>query len=235
MDPGLSMGDNNLDVSSNHGAGDAGHGLGINDLADFFDPRKTINHSLSTTPVHSRSVFSKQETRMKQTPSSGPPSPSMLETPATVATCTSYIQQSSPNSLLQVPRMHNIHSTPPSPSVKPFPQLGNPDGSNLRGSLSRRNTKSKPLASAKKAEEVSEELATKIAKFIDLYRGPPKDIQATIKNQLLLTFNPGLSRKRRAQMASLNDDSNSTKKRLIACDQCPTTTARQCDMRYVHH
>ncbi|KAL8917037.1 MAG: hypothetical protein Q9208_008212 [Pyrenodesmia sp. 3 TL-2023] len=120
---------------------------------------------------------------------------------------------------------------PPSPSMKAFPQLENPEGSNVRGNLSRRNTKSKPLASAKKAEEVSEELATKIAKFIDLYRGPPKDIQATIKNQLLLTFNPGLSRKRCAQMASLNDDASSKKRRLIVCDQCPTTTARQCDMR----
>ncbi|KAI4193256.1 MAG: hypothetical protein LQ346_003978 [Caloplaca aetnensis] len=123
--------------------------------------------------------------------------------------------------------MHDFHSTPPSPSAKTSPNVEHSDGS----SMLRRNTKSKPMASAKKAEEVSEELATKITKFIDLYRGPSTDMRASIKNQLLLTFNPELSRKRCAQMASLKDGPDTSKKRLIACDQCPTTTARQCDMK----
>ncbi|KAL9011286.1 MAG: hypothetical protein Q9173_003859 [Seirophora scorigena] len=96
--------------------------------------------------------------------------------------------------------------------------------------LSRQGSKTKPMTSAKKAEAVSEELASEIAKIIDLYRGPREDIQATIKSRLLLAFNPGLSSKRSAQIAALKDDLNQNKKRRITCDQCPTTTARLCDM-----
>lgn len=230
MGPGLSMGANNLNDSSHQDAGGPGHGLGISDLPDFLDPSITINHSLNPTPVQSQTIFNQRETHMK-TADSDIMSPGPLKMPATLATCTSFLQQLSPNSLLQVPKMHDFHSTPPSPSAKTSPNVEHSDGS----SMLRRNTKSKPMASAKKAEEVSEELATKITKFIDLYRGPSTDMRASIKNQLLLTFNPELSRKRCAQMASLKDGPDTSKKRLIACDQCPTTTARQCDMKYVHH
>ncbi|KAL8902548.1 MAG: hypothetical protein Q9207_004604 [Kuettlingeria erythrocarpa] len=226
MDPGLSMGANNLDDSSHQGAGGPGHGLGISDLPDFLDPSITINRSLNPTPVQSHSIFDQRETHMK-TAGSDIMSPGPLKMTETIATCTSFPQKLSPNNLLQVPKMHDFHSTPPSPSAKASPNLGHQDGS----SMLRRNTKSKPMASAKKAEEVSEELATQITKFIDLYRGPSTDMRANIKNQLLLTFNPELSRKRCAQMASLKDGPDSSKKRLIACNQCPKTTARQCDMK----
>ncbi|KAI4177993.1 MAG: hypothetical protein LQ343_000077 [Gyalolechia ehrenbergii] len=120
---------------------------------------------------------------------------------------------------------------PISPSSKSFSELEPPNNVDLSKYPSKRSTKSKPLASAKRAEEVSEKLASEITKCINLYRDSPGDIQATIKNRLLLTFNPDLSRKRSAQMASLQEDISEGKRARIACDQCSATTARQCDMK----
>lgn len=224
----------NLDDSSNQGAGEACLAHDINELANFIDPSITMDRAMNALSTETRSSFDSSDSQMKQNQNLDLIRPDSLGKPANVATYTSYTQQFDQNGLLQVPKASMTpHKRPLSPLSDAFPKPGNVDCSDIPGSLSRRNIKSKPLASAKKAQQVSEELASEIAKLIDLYKGPPEEIEATIKNKLLLTFNPGLSRKRSAQMASLSDDLNHTKKRRITCDQCSTTTARQCDMRCV--
>ncbi|KAI4283203.1 MAG: hypothetical protein L6R38_002325 [Xanthoria sp. 2 TBL-2021] len=99
---------------------------------------------------------------------------------------------------------------------------------------SRKAPKTKPLASTKKAEQLSEELASEIAKYIDLSKGHPENIQAAIKSRVLLALNPSLSRKRTAQMASMKEDLIHPKRKKITCNQCSVTTARQCDIKYVN-
>lgn len=225
---------NNLDDSSNQGAGEAYLGPEMNELANFLDPRVTINRPVNTISIQNFSTTNRSETRMKHIQNSESTSPDLFETPTKITTYKSHLPQTNPDRLLQVPSINDIIDQRLSPSPEASRKPGNVDGPSMPGASSNRNVKSKPLASAKKAEEVSEELASKIATFIGHYRGPTKDIQATIKEQLLLIFNPGLSRKRSAQSASLEDDLKQNKKRRVTCDQCSTTTARQCDMRYVH-
>ena len=147
-----------------------------------------------------------------------------------IQTC-SPLSQTSSNHFLRVPEINIPRKRPLSPSPKALLEQNTVNDTKSPGSLLSKNIKSKPLASAKKAEEVSNALASEIAKCMALHRGSPGDIQATIKDRLLLTFNPELSRKRSAQKAFLEDDLNQGKKRRVRCDQCPATTARECDMR----
>ncbi|KAL8652327.1 MAG: hypothetical protein Q9210_002749 [Variospora velana] len=235
MDSGLSMQANNLDDSSIQGAGEACLGSNVNELSNFIKSNLTSDHPSSPVPVQTSSMLDSSGPLKKHTHYSELDSPSCIGVPANSSPFTSLVQQSGPNHWLQVPQVKHSHTSPPAPSAKTSPNLGNGDMPKDPAALSRRSTKTKPLTSAKKAEAVSEQLASEIAKFINLYRGPPEEIQATIKSRLLLTFNPGLCSKRSAQMAALKDNLNQNKKRRIACDQCPTTTARQCDMRCVNH
>ncbi|KAI4182512.1 MAG: hypothetical protein LQ348_004834 [Seirophora lacunosa] len=231
MEPGLSMQANNLDDSSNQGAGEACLGAGVNGLPNFINQNLTSDHPLSPAPVPSCSSLDRPESQKKHTHFSELNSPSFAGISANTSLFPSLIQQSDPNQWLQVPKVRYSHNSPSVPTATTSANLGNgimPP--KYPAALSRRGSKTKPMTSAKKAEAVSEELASEIAKIIDLYRGPREDIQATIKSRLLLTFNPGLSSKRSAQIAALKDDLNQNKKRRITCDQCPTTTARLCDM-----
>ncbi|KAL8811456.1 MAG: hypothetical protein Q9200_001776 [Gallowayella weberi] len=136
--------------------------------------------------------------------------------------------------LLQVPGSHSPRSRPQSPSWKPFRMQKEGNDPGTFRDAPKKTTRSKPLASTKKALQISEELASEIAKSIDLSKGHPKDIEEFIKNRVLLALNPDSSRKRSAQMADLKDDIDRGRAKRIKCDQCPATTARQCDMKYVN-
>lgn len=226
---------NNLEDSSNQGAGEASLAPDINGLGDFINPSITLDHHMNAVPTCTFSSFDNSEVHTKLKQNSGSISSNSFVMPENIATCTPYIQQPGPNRLLQVPTVNNTHHRPLSPSPKRSPPLGDIECSEIAGVPPTKSIKSKPLTSAKKAEEVSEELASEIARIIDLHTGPPEKIQSTIKRQILLKFHPALSRKRSATMASLKDDQDGSKKRKITCDQCSATTARQCDMRYLHH
>lgn len=236
MDPGHSKQANNLDDSSNHDAGDVRLGPEISGMTNFINPRITFDSPLSTLSVPTY-TFDGLENQDKHTSISSPISPDLPEISTNVARYSSSLQQPDTSHLLQVPDMNSPRKRkrPISPSSKSFSELEPPNNVDLSKYPSKRSTKSKPLASAKRAEEVSEKLASEITKCINLYRDSPGDIQATIKNRLLLTFNPDLSRKRSAQMASLQEDISEGKRARIACDQCSATTARQCDMKYIPH
>ncbi|KAL8721150.1 MAG: hypothetical protein Q9225_002108 [Loekoesia sp. 1 TL-2023] len=230
MAPGLSMQANNLDDSSNHGAGDVGLGPEDSEITNFINPRITYDHPLNTLSVQTYS-FDNSEAQMKHTPNPSPISPNLPEASSNVARYSPSLQQPDTSHLLQVPELNTPHKRPLSPSSKLGSELGNMNNTSTSKYFSKRSTKSKPMASAKKAEEVSEELASEITNCITLHRGSPGHIHATIKDRLLLTFNPVLSQKRSAQTASLKDNLHDGKRRRITCDQCSATTARECDMR----
>ncbi|KAL8807109.1 MAG: hypothetical protein Q9182_000942 [Xanthomendoza sp. 2 TL-2023] len=160
-----------------------------------------------------------------------PLSPHSPDTPSNVAHYASIVPQRMADQLLQVPGSHSPRKRPQSPSWKPgrIQEEGN-DPSPFRDAQ-KKTTKSKPLASTKKALRISEELASEIAKSIDLSRGHPEDMKAIIRNRVLLALHPDCSRKRSAQMADLKDDIGHSRTKRIKCDQCPATMARQCDLK----
>lgn len=224
---------NNLDDSSNHGAGDVGLGPDVSEIS-FINPRITYDQPLNTLSVQTFSLDN-SEPQMKHTPTPSPISPDLPAVSSNVARYSPSLQQPDTSHLLQVPELNTPHKRPLSPSSKSVAELENRNNTSTSKYFFKRSTKSKPMASAKKAEEVSEELASEITKCISLYQGSPGHIHATIKDRLLLTFNPVLSHKRSAQMASLKDNVPDGKKRRITCDQCSATTARECDMRYLNY
>ncbi|KAL8849108.1 MAG: hypothetical protein Q9221_005877 [Calogaya cf. arnoldii] len=226
LDPGLAMEANEMANSSNHDTGDDGPGADIGELTEYLNPSITFDH-----PMNMRPLQCGVDPRMQQAQHFRSLSPHSPDMPSTVAHYVPYIHPPVTDQLLQVPGPKSPRKRTLSPSRKAFSESINAiEPSNLRD-WSKRTPKSKPLASTKKAEQLSEELASEIAKCIDLSRGPPEDIQAAIKNRVLLALNPGLSRKRSAQMASLKDNSGHPKKNKISCNQCSVTTARQCDMK----
>lgn len=212
--------------SSNHDAGDDGPGADIDELTEYLNPSITFDHPMNMMPIQCG-----VDPRMQQAQHFRPLSPHSPEMPSTVAHYVPYIQQPVTDQLLQVPGPKSPRKSALSPSRKAFLEPSNVMGSSDSGVASKRQPKTKPLASTKKAEQLSEELASEITKCIDLSKGQPEDIQAAIKNRVLLALNPSLSRKRSAQMASLRDDLGHSKKKKISCNQCSVTTARQCDMK----
>lgn len=146
--------------------------------------------------------------------------------PSNVAQHMPYNQQHTTDQLLQVPGPNSPSKGPVSPSRKTILEPNNMTQPPNAVEWSRKAPKTKPLASTKKAEQLSEELASEIAKYIDLSKGHPENIQAAIKSRVLLTLNPSLSRKRTAQMASMKEDLIYPKRKKITCNQCSITTAR---------
>ncbi|KAL8755598.1 MAG: hypothetical protein Q9199_003535 [Rusavskia elegans] len=226
LDPVLAMEANEMANSSNHDAGDDGPGADIDELTEYLNPSITFDHPMNMMPIQCG-----VDPRMQQAQHFRPLSPHSPEMPSTVAHCVPYIQQPVTDQLLQVPGPKSPRRSVLSPSRKAFLEPSSVMGSRDSGVASKKQPKTKPLASTKKAEQLSEELASEITKCIDLSKGQPEDIQAAIKNRVLLALNPSLSRKRSAQMASLRDDLGQPKKKKISCNQCSVTTARQCDMK----
>lgn len=232
MDPGHTKQASNLDDSSNHDAGDVRLGPEMSGISHFINPRITFESPLNTLSVPTY-PFDVLETQDKHTSISCPINPDLPDIASSAAGYSPSLQQPDTSHLLQVPDMMNPRKRkrPLSPSPKPLPELETQSSFDASKNSSKKSTKSKPMASAKKAEEVSERLASEITKCINLYRDSPGAIQATIKSRLLHTFNPDLSRKRSAQLASLRAGIDGVKRRRITCDQCSATTARQCDMK----
>ncbi|KAL8993686.1 MAG: hypothetical protein Q9169_006163 [Polycauliona sp. 2 TL-2023] len=228
LDPGVAMEANEMANGSNHDAGDDEPGGNIDDeMTDYLNPSMTFDHTMNMIPPISCGVDSYMQ-QAQQSRSLSPHSPQMQ---STTAHFFPYIQQHNSNQFLQVPGPKNPSKRPLSPSRKAVVQPHNMNEPHNAGETSSKTPKTKPLASTKIAEKLSEELASEIAKCIDLSTGQPEDIQAAIKNRVLLALNPNLSRKRTAQMASLSNDYGHTKKKKITCNQCSVTTARQCDMK----
>ncbi|KAL8690297.1 MAG: hypothetical protein Q9224_004438 [Gallowayella concinna] len=227
LDPGLAIEANDLANSSNHEAGDTQPGADVGELSDYLNPSITFDPHLNILPIQCG-----VESHMPQAQHFRPLSPHSPDTPSNVAHNASAVQQPVASQLLQVPGAYSPGKRPQSPSWKPFRIQDEGNISHTLGDPRKRVIKSsKPLASTRKAEQISEELASEIAKCIDLSRGPPEDIQAAIKNRVLLALNPNLSRKRSAQMAQLRDENGHRGAKKIKCDQCSVTTARQCDMK----
>ncbi|KAL8860144.1 MAG: hypothetical protein Q9178_003408 [Gyalolechia marmorata] len=212
---------NEMANSSNHVAGDTGPGADIGEFTEYLNPSITFEYPMNMMPYQCG-----VDPRMQQAQHLRSLSPHSPETSSIVAR---YLPFSVTDQLLQVPEPNSPGHRPLSPSRKALPGPNNVTELSYLGESSKKGPKSKPLASTKKAEQISEELASEIAQRID-FKGQSENIQAAIKETVLFALNPSLSRKRTAQMASLKDDPGPHKKK-IACAQCPVTTARQCDMK----
>lgn len=213
--------------SSNHDAGNTEPGAGIGELTDYLNPSITFEH-----PMHIMPFQCGVDTPMQQAQHFRSHSPISPGNSSNVARYVPYLQPPIASRLLQAPEHSSPHKRSLSPSRKAFAEPHNGIEPASLGASLKKTPKSKPLASIRKAEQISEELASEIAKCIDLSRGQPGDIQAAIKNRVLHALNPSLSRKRSAQMASLREeDLLHPKRKKITCNQCPVTTARQCDMK----
>ncbi|KAL8911539.1 MAG: hypothetical protein Q9171_003303 [Xanthocarpia ochracea] len=217
---------NELANSSNHVAGDTGPGADIDELTDYLNPSITFNYPMNMMPFHCG-----VDPRMQQAQHFRSLSPHSPEISSLVTRYVPFSAPPVPDQLLQVPEPNSPGNRPISPSRKALPDSDNVTEPSYLGESSKKGPKSKPLASTKKAEQISEELASEIAQRID-FKGQSENIQAAIKETVLFALNPSLSRKRTAQMASLKEDLGPHKKKII-CSQCPVTTARQCDMKYI--
>ncbi|KAL8733999.1 MAG: hypothetical protein Q9166_001760 [cf. Caloplaca sp. 2 TL-2023] len=215
---------NDLANSSNHNAGNTGPGADVGELTNYLNPSITFEHPMNLMPIPCG-----VDPHMPQAQHFRSLSPNSPEVASNVAHYAPYLQPPVTEQLLQVPGPNSPRKRPRSPSGIVC-QGQKPDDLGMLAKSSKKTTKTKPLASNKKAEQISEKLASDIAKCIDLSTCQP-DFQAEIKNRVLLALNPAFSRKRSAQMASLRDDADHRKKKKIACDQCSVMTARQCDMK----
>lgn len=213
--------------SSNHDAGDTGPGADVVELSDHLNPSITFDHPMSIVPIQCG-----VDLRMPRAQHFRSLSPCLPDESPSVGRYASFLQPPMIDQLLQVPGPESPRKRPRSPSEKGFRDDDEGRGSRTLGDAGKKVTKSKPMASERKAEQISEELASEIAKCIDLSTGPPADIQTAIKNRVLHALNPGLSRKRSAQMACMRDEVGRRRKKRISCDQCTVTTARQCEMKY---
>ncbi|KAL8781312.1 MAG: hypothetical protein Q9213_006061 [Squamulea squamosa] len=226
LDPGSAVEAIEMANSSNHNAGDTEPGAGIGELTDYLNPSITFDHPMNMMPFQCG-----VDTRMQQAQHFRSHSPILPGISSNVARYVPYLQPPVASQLLQAPEPNTPHRRSQSPSRTAFEEPHNVVEPASLGTLSKKIPKSKPLASIKKAEQISEELASEIAKCIDPSKGQPGDIQAAIKNKVLLVLNPSLSRKRSAQVASLKEDLLHPKRKKITCNQCSVTTARQCDMK----
>ncbi|KAI4223114.1 MAG: hypothetical protein LQ349_007492, partial [Xanthoria aureola] len=217
---------NEMADSSNHDAGDDGPGADIHEMTEYLNPSITFDHPMNMMPIQCG-----VDPHMQPAQHFRPLSPLTPEMPSTVTHYLPYTQQPVTNQLLQVPGPKSPRKSSISSPRKAFLEPSNVIGSTNPGDAPKGAPKSKPLASTKRAEQLSEQLASEIAKCINLSQGQPEDIQAAIKDRVLLALNPSVSRKRSAQMASLRDDVGHPKKKKIPCNQCSVTTARQCDMK----
>ncbi|KAL8671475.1 MAG: hypothetical protein Q9168_004025 [Polycauliona sp. 1 TL-2023] len=221
LDPGSAAEANEMANSSNHDAGDDEPEADY-EMTECLSPTITFEHSMNMIPIQCG-----VDPHLQQAQHFGSLSPHSPQMPSDMPHYLPYIPQPDPDQLLQIPGQKKSSSKRfLSPSRRAFVEPGHVKEPRNSGKA----PKSKPLASTKIAEQLSEELACEIAKCINLNKGQPADIQADIKSKVLLALNPSLSRKRTAQMASLRDDQGYAKKKKITCNQCPVTTARQCDM-----
>ncbi|KAL9597327.1 MAG: hypothetical protein Q9179_004302 [Wetmoreana sp. 5 TL-2023] len=213
LDPGFSMQASNLDNSSNHDAGDTSPGLDPSGIPDYLNPSV---------------IFDPPQTQNVKPTSANPPDVS-----SNVSHYAPYPQmKSNTNHFLQVPGANASRKRSLSfPGKVPAEQPNTKIRPVLASSSRRRMKEGKPLTSAKRAEEVSDELALEIAEWIEFRKGPRADIQAAIKHRVLLALNVDPLGKRAGRGATPEVDLGRRKRRKITCDQCSVTTARQCDMR----
>ncbi|KAL8958299.1 MAG: hypothetical protein Q9183_005866, partial [Haloplaca sp. 2 TL-2023] len=132
--------------------------------------------------------------------------------------------------LLQVPQTNVSRKRPLSPS--PQRTLEPPKAKRFRSSDNRSKPSlkgRKPITSSKKAEEVSEELASEIKKCIDLSQWSPENMQAAIKDRVLLALNVDLKQKRPIHRVSSEENVGKSKKR-VTCDKCFKTTTTPSEM-----
>ncbi|KAL9600861.1 MAG: hypothetical protein Q9219_002903 [cf. Caloplaca sp. 3 TL-2023] len=231
LDPGFSMQANNFGDSSKLSTGDVGIGTEVDGMTNYVNPRITFAHPLNTLSYQPCSTLDSQEFQLKYTSNTSPVSPEMPETSANMTRYSPNLQHIDTGQLLKVPEPNNSRKGPVLPALQSSMEQRHASGICEGKNLHKKGPKSKPMASAKKAEQVSEALASEITKCINSCQGSSRDIQAAIKNRLLLTFNPELLRKRTAQTAAMDNETNQRKKRRIMCDQCSATTTRECDMR----
>ncbi|KAL8834460.1 MAG: hypothetical protein Q9176_007484 [Flavoplaca citrina] len=229
LDPGTAMEANDMANSSNHDAGDDMPGADMDEMTEYLNPSIAFDHPMTMMPTQCG-----VDPHMQQAQRFGSLSPHSPHVPPNMNHYMPYMQHTITDQLLQVPGPKSPSKGPLSPSQKAFIEPNKVTELTDIGHSSRQAPKTKPLASTKKADQISEELASEIAKCINLSKGRPEDIQAAIKSKVLLALNPGLSRKRSAQMASLNDGHAHSKKRKIKCENCSVTTTRECDMKYIN-
>ena len=91
-----------------------------------------------------------------------------------------------------------------------------------------KNIKTKPSALKLKAEKVSQILASDVVNRLNT--GSVEDIKLIIKNGFMSLFDSDGARKRSSGDASLVEASDPKRKR-VACDYCPKTMVRQCDLK----
>lgn len=85
-----------------------------------------------------------------------------------------------------------------------------------------------PMAMRMKAEQVSQKFASDVVKSMST--GTLEEIQSILKQSVLSLFNADGSRKRSSEDASLVDTSDRKRKR-VACEYCPKTMIRHCDLK----
>lgn len=91
------------------------------------------------------------------------------------------------------------------------------------------DVRGEPAAMRKKAEQVSQKFASDVVKRMST--GTLEEIQSILKQSVLSLFNADGSRKRSSEDASLDETSDRKRKR-VACEYCPKTMIRHCDLKY---
>ncbi|KAL8899904.1 MAG: hypothetical protein Q9192_001346 [Flavoplaca navasiana] len=196
LDPGAAMEANDMANSSNHDAGDDGPGADMDEMTEYLNPSITFDHPMTMMPIQCG-----VDPHMQQAQRFGSLSPHSPHAPPNMNHYMPYMQHPITDQLLQVPGPKSPSKGPLSPSQKAFIEPNNVTELIDIGHSLRQAPKTKPLASTKKADQISEELASEIAKCINLSKGSPEDIQAAIKSRVLLALNPGCSKK----LGSKND------------------------------
>ena len=80
-----------------------------------------------------------------------------------------------------------------------------------------------------KAEQVSQKFASDVVK--QMRKGTLEEIQSILKQSVLSLYNVDGSRKRTSEDASF-DEASDRKRKRVACEYCPKTMIRHCDLKY---
>lgn len=107
-------------------------------------------------------------------------------------------------------------------------RLNDQIASSLNIPIYQKAIKNKPTALKLKAEKVSQILASNVVNRLNT--GSVEDIKLIIENGFMSLFDSDGARKRSSEDISSAEASDPKRKR-VACDYCPKTMVRQCDLK----
>lgn len=129
--------------------------------------------------------------------------------------------------VVQNPNMKSTASSRNSPDRGNQRRVEQPQASNINFHIDPKINNNAPGIRIK-ADEVSQKIAADVANRMST--GTLEEIQLILKQSVLSLFNPDGTRKRTSEEASLGDPVDPKRKRM-ACEYCPKTMIRHCDLR----